>query len=57
MCRRLCVGVTVIVFYGGMGVGWFYAQNQPFKTEFPSITALQLFRIFSSQIALSNLFS
>ena len=69
----LCLPILYSVFYvsaavcwrhsnsflrgDGVGWGWLYAQNQPFKTEFPLIITLQLFRNFSAQIALSNFFS
>ena len=39
---------------GGGGGECLYAQKQPFKTEFSSIMALQLFRNFSAQILLNS---
>ena len=52
MCRRPCVGVTVRVWRGG-----FMPKKQPFKTGFPSIMTLQLFRNFSAQITVTNFFN
>ena len=38
------------------GGGGGFAQKEPFKTEFPSVMTVQLFRNFSGQIPLTKLF-